>query len=251
MLEDSLFESQGRGKTRKPLTMAIAVVAHAVTVTGLVLIPLLQTQAITLPPINLPLLMPRANLPESPIPLVPIVKAQPHLQQYPQPVSNALITPTRIPNDIARVDDSTTLQIVGLLPGGSDSTGRTFSNIFGPKTGSIPPPEPVAQPTPPPPPIIKIERIKQGGVIQAANLIHQVNPVYPHLAQQARAQGVVVLGAVISKEGTVESLRVISGHPLLNQAALDAVKQWLYRPTLLNGDPVEVETTITVTFTLQ
>ena len=78
-----------------------------------------------------------------------------------------------------------------------------------------------------------------------------MNPIYPRLAQQARAQGVVVLAAVISKEGTVERLRVISGHPLLNQAALDAVKQWRYRPTMLNGDPVEVETTITVTFTLQ
>ena len=69
--------------------------------------------------------------------------------------------------------------------------------------------------------------------------------------KSAAAANVVVLAAVISKEGTVESLRVVSGNPLLNQAALDAVKQWLYRPTLLNGDPVEVETTITVTFTLQ
>jgi periplasmic protein TonB len=250
MLEDSLFESQGRGKTRKPFTMAIAAVAHAVTITGLVLIPLLQTQAITLPAINLPLLMPRTKFPESPIRLVPVTKAQPNIQQYPQPVSDALITPTRIPNDIARVDDSATPQIAGFLPGG-DSTAKTLSNIFGPKPGSIAPPEPVVPPLPPPPPIIKTERIKQGGVIQAANLIHEVNPIYPRLAVQSRVHGVVVLAAVISKDGTVESLRVISGHPLLNQAALDAVKQWLYRPTLLNGDPVEVETTITVTFTLQ
>src|SRR5215469_11837909 len=87
MLEDSLFESQGRGKTRKPFTMAIAVVAHAVTITGLVLIPLLQTQAITLPAINLSLLAPRANVPEP----VPLVSTQPHIQQqYAQPTSDAL-----------------------------------------------------------------------------------------------------------------------------------------------------------------
>jgi protein TonB len=248
MLEDSLFESQGRGKTRKPLTMAIAAVAHAVTITGLVLIPLLQTQAITLPPINLPLLVPRANVSESAVPLVP---AQPHIQQYARPASDAFTAPTTIPHDIVLTDDPAPPQITGLLPGVGESTGRTLSNLFAPKTGNLVPLEPVAPPPPPPAPVLKTERIRRGGVVQAANLIHQVSPIYPRLAQQARAQGVVVLAAVISKEGTVDSLRVVSGHPLLNQAALDAVKQWLYRPTMLNGDPVEVETTITVTFTLQ
>ena len=87
--------------------------------------------------------------------------------------------------------------------------------------------------------------------MEAANLIHQVNPIYPPLARQARVQGVVVMEAAISKDGSIESLRVIQGHPLLNQAALDAVQQWKYRPTMLNGDPVEVITTVTVTFRLQ
>jgi protein TonB len=74
--------------------------------------------------------------------------------------------------------------------------------------------------------------------------------VYPPLAITTRTQGVVLLEAVISKEGRIESLRIISGHPLLNQAALDAVQQWQYRPTLLNGEPVPVITTITVNFSL-
>ncbi len=89
-----------------------------------------------------------------------------------------------------------------------------------------------------------------GGNVQQANLIRQVKPPYPHLAKQARIQGAVVLEAVISKQGGVENLRVISGHPLLIQAALDAVKQWKYKPTLLNGEPVEVVTTVTVNFNL-
>ena len=76
-------------------------------------------------------------------------------------------------------------------------------------------------------------------------------PVYPAIARITRTQGVVVLEALITREGAVDSLRVISGHQLLIQAALDAVRQWRYRPTLLNGEPVEVITTITVTFTLQ
>jgi protein TonB len=73
---------------------------------------------------------------------------------------------------------------------------------------------------------------------------------YPPLAKQARIQGVVVLEAIINKQGSVENLRVINGHPLLIQSALDAVKQWKYKPTLLNGEPVEVVTQVTVNFNL-
>jgi protein TonB len=81
-------------------------------------------------------------------------------------------------------------------------------------------------------------------------LINQVKPAYPQIAKNARIQGAVVLQAEISKQGTIENLRVISGHPMLVPSALDAVKQWRYKPYYLNGDPVAVETTITVNFTL-
>ena len=93
--------------------------------------------------------------------------------------------------------------------------------------------------------------IRQHSSVQSANLIYQVKPAYPPIARQTRTQGVVVLEAVIDRDGSIQSLRVVSGHPLLTQAALDAVKQWKYRPTLLNGEPIEVITTVTVTFTLQ
>jgi protein TonB len=81
-----------------------------------------------------------------------------------------------------------------------------------------------------------------------ANRVSFVQPTYPPLARQARIQGVVILDAVIAKDGSVDELKVISGHPLLTGAAIDAVKQWKYKPTTLNGEPVEVQTTITVTF---
>ena len=93
-------------------------------------------------------------------------------------------------------------------------------------------------------------RIRVGSNVQAANLIHQVEPVYPPLALKARIQGTVRFNAVIGKDGTITNLQVLSGHPLLVQAALEAVKQWLYKPTLLNGEPVEVITTIDVNMTL-
>ena len=87
------------------------------------------------------------------------------------------------------------------------------------------------------------------GVAQGL-LIRQVKPAYPPIALQARIQGTVVLQAVIARDGTVRDLHVISGHPLLVQAALDAVKLWRYKPYLLNDQPVEVDTQINVNFTL-
>ena len=86
--------------------------------------------------------------------------------------------------------------------------------------------------------------------MQRANLIRQVRPVYPPLARQARIQGTVKLTAIIAKNGTIEKLEVMGGHPLLIPAALSAVKQWRYKPTLLNGQPVEVVTQVDVNFTL-
>jgi TonB family protein len=94
------------------------------------------------------------------------------------------------------------------------------------------------------------QTIRVGGNVQAANLIRKVTPVYPADAKSARIQGTVQLNATIAPDGTVQDLQVTSGHPLLAQAALDAVRQWVYRPTLLNGAPVTVVTTIDVNFTL-
>jgi len=94
------------------------------------------------------------------------------------------------------------------------------------------------------------QRVPVTSRIEAAKLISRVQPVYPQLAIQARIQGNVVLHAIIGRDGQVSELEVLSGHPLLVNAALDAVRQWRYNPTLLNGQAVEVETTITVSFVL-
>jgi TonB family protein len=94
------------------------------------------------------------------------------------------------------------------------------------------------------------ERIRVGGNVQQAKLISQRKPIYPPLAKQARIQGTVRLSAVIGKDGTIQQLEVISGHPFLAPVALEAVKDWVYEPTLLEGNPVEVVTQIDVNFTL-
>lgn len=94
------------------------------------------------------------------------------------------------------------------------------------------------------------ERIRIGGNVAVANLIHRVDPVYPPIAKAAHVAGTVVLHVIIGKDGTVQEVQVVSGPPLLIRAATDAVRQWSYKPTLLNGKPVEVDTTVTVIFAL-
>lgn len=93
--------------------------------------------------------------------------------------------------------------------------------------------------------------LKVDGSVEAAKVIRRVLPVYPPIARQARIQGHVILNAQIGADGTMQQLVVVSGHPLLQQAAMDAVRQWVYQPTLLNGQPVQVVTQIDVNFTLQ
>ena len=93
-----------------------------------------------------------------------------------------------------------------------------------------------------------VQRVRVSPGVTKGLLIHRVEPSYPPLAQQARIHGDVVLTAIIDKEGNVQQLQLVSGHPLLAPATIEAVKQWRYKPFLLNGQPLEVETTVTVSF---
>ena len=133
--------------------------------------------------------------------------------------------------------------MVGIVPGAVGVPGQSGRRLLGSEIGNMALPPP---PLPPPPP----ERIPVGGEVAAAKLISQPRPVYPPLARQAHIQGTVRLKAFISKDGTIENLTVLSGHPLLIEAAMEAVKLWRYQPTLLNGVPVGVVTNVDVKFTL-
>jgi TonB family protein len=95
------------------------------------------------------------------------------------------------------------------------------------------------------------QRIVVGGQVQEANLVKKVMPVYPPLAREVRLQGAVVLSVIIGQDGSMQEIKVVSGHPMLAPAAMEAVRQWQYKPTLLNGQPVEVSTEVTINFTLQ
>lgn len=165
----------------------------------------------------------------------------------PTPRSNLnsmqLVAPQRVPTLVSTTSDA---------PSGSEPSGTSLGVYTGPvgTVGGIPNslfsgPQPVA-PAPPP----TISRAVRTSSMLEGNLIRRVQPAYPPLARSARIQGQVVLAAVISKAGTIDDLRVLSGHPMLVRAAIDAVSQWRYRPYILNNEPIEVETQITVNFYL-
>jgi len=128
----------------------------------------------------------------------------------------------------------------GLLAGNNNMLGRFLPNVV-----AAPPPKPTPETQKPPQALLEV-----GGDVQMAKLLRKVIPVYPQLARSARISGVVRLIGIIAKDGTIQNLQVVSGHPLLTQAAVEAVRQWVYKPTLLNGTPVEVIAPIEVNFTL-
>ena len=164
-----------------------------------------------------------------------------------------LKVPPSIPPTIAPIHDeplppaqfpSTSIGIPGGINVGQSGAGLdpVMQSIL--RSANSPPPPPQA--SNPARPV----RLRLGGNVSAARLIYQLKPEYPQLARMARIEGAVELEAVISKEGTIEELKVLNGHPFLVKAALEAVRQWRCQPTLLNGEPIQVITEITVNFKL-
>ena len=234
----------GEKTARKPFAVAVSFCGQAFVLGLAILVPLLHTKAITAG--KLTHIVPLRPWGPDPIQQRPAVRAasKPGVRVFNDHVFRQ---PATIPIHIAFVEDAPTVESV---PGSSAFSGTPDGVFAVIPTAVIPPKPPAPEPVPQKTEAAAPPRVKVGGVVQAAKILRQATPVYPVLAKQARISGVVRLEAVISREGTVESLRVISGHPLLVPAAVEAVRQWLYRPTVLNGDPVEVLTQIDVHFKL-
>jgi protein TonB len=237
------------GKTNKGWTVMVSLIVQCLLLVVAVILPMVYFDVLPAAQLSSFLVAPPPPPPPPPppaaAPIVKIVKVIPR-----QFDAGRLVAPKAVPKNIAMITEeelppSTGGGVIGGVPGGV--AGGSLSGILGGIVGSA---ASAAPPPPPPPKAVVPQRIRVGGNVQAANLINQVRPIYPPLAKQARISGVVELSAVIGKDGRVQDLKVIKGHPLLVQAALDAVKNWVYRPTLLNGEPVEVSTTIDVNFTL-
>ncbi len=240
MFEEMVVSTSTAKKTNKPWTVIISMALQVGFLAILILIPLIYTEALPKTLMSSILLAPPPPPPPPPPPVAQIVHVKPvqHLMD-----AGKLVAPKVIPKDIKIIKEEEAPDMGGMaggVPGGvaGGSMGGVMGGVIG-GAGSAPPPPKVAR-----------QRISVGGQVQAAHLVNRVQPVYPPLARQTRISGTVKLHAIIGKDGAVQQLQVVSGHPLLVQSALDAVKQWRYQPTLLNGDPVEVDTEIDVIFSL-
>jgi protein TonB len=239
MFEDSLIESGNKLKTKRLMTSIVSFIGQFALIGVLILIPLIYTDA-----------LPKGNLmtflvaPPPPPPPPPPPAAAPKVVKIQSEVINGqLRTPTKIPDKIQMIKEEEAppdlgAGVPGGVPGGipGGSTGGVIGGIL---SSNVAVPK-VATP----------QRVRVSQGVSTGLRVKYVQPNYPQLAKQARIQGQVVLQAEISKDGTIQNLQLISGHPMLAPAAIEAVKQWRYKPYLLNGEPVAVETTVVVNFSL-
>jgi periplasmic protein TonB len=236
-------------RTNRVWSVAAALVGQLAIVGVLILVPMLRVEPLPMPEMNAVLLAPP---PPPPPPAArenrQIARVVPrHLE------ASRIFEPRAIPKVIAMIHDlpapPAAPGVVGGMPGGV--VGGQIGGVLGGILNSVPsaappPPLQVRHVAPPAPP----EEIRVGGDVEAARLVSAPKPPYPILAKEARVQGTVRLAAVIGKDGHIESLAAVAGSPLLINAAVHAVKQWVYRPTYLDGHPVQVDTEIDVTFQL-
>jgi len=243
MFEDSLIESGGKLKTSRGWTSIVSFAIQIGIIGVMILIPLIFTEALPRTQLMTFLVAPPPPPPPPPPAAAP-VKVVKVIQT--DIVNGQLRTPTKIPQKVQMIKEDeapppvmASTGVVGGVPGGVP--GGSMGGVIGSVLSSTP----VAVPK-----IATPQRVRVSSGVQSGLLIRKVNPAYPPLARQARIQGVVLLQAQISKDGNIENLQLISGHPMLAPAAIEAVKQWKYKPYLLNGEPVEVETQVQVNFTL-
>lgn len=241
LFSDSLLESDSPERRRRSLATTFSFAFECVLVGILLIVPLMFTEALPSQQLLMFLVAPPPPPPPPP-PAAPIVK----VVQTDVLNNGRLRTPTRIPQKVEMIREEEAPPpamaggVVGGVPGGipGGQLGGVIGGIIS-SSSNLTSIVPKLQP-------VKRIRVSQG--ITQGMLINKIQPTYPRLASLAHVAGAVLLHAIISKEGEITELQAISGHPLLVPAAMEAVRQWRYRPYLLSGVPVEVETNITVTF---
>ena len=237
MFEDSLVESTGRIRTRSRRYAVGSFLLEAALVAVIILVPYLYPAVLPTHYLSVPLIAP----PPAPAPQLAQQRAAASLQR-PVLLAIDMTAPRQIPDTIPHIVDDAP---PSLVIGGEDGTGHRVNvpgvaASNGDSTSSVP----RVRPAKPIGPIHISSGVAQG------QLLAPIHPIYPAIALATRTQGTVVVAATISTKGTIANLRVLSGTPLLVNAAVSAIREARYRPYLLNGEPVEVETTIVVIFRL-
>lgn len=241
---------QGQARRRRAVSLGVSLGLQGLMLGAIVVAPLLLTAKD--PRLEWRTVVPAPPYGSSPPKAAAEERGRAHLPAKPMPSSQDVIfTPPNIPQHIA--DGEAATQVTGKpgdgksqdggIPGGHD---RGLIPGFGERG-------PAWIPLDPPPPATpeQTKRMRVHTSLSEAMLVHRVQPRYPELARRVRLETIVELRAVISREGRVQELEVVSGNPLFYEETLRAVQQWRYRPTLLNGEPVEVETRIRVVFQLR
>ena len=242
-IEDSLFREieSGAKLGQNPLAGVGALALQLLVLLAVVVIPLFHTD----------LLPKKETLTMLYLQPPPAAGGSATKVQAPKPVSSYTTTSSAIPSPVQRTPEAPSAPVgttgdgvVGGVPGGvvGGMPGGVLGEVLASARGV-----PVLTKAPEPMPV---KRIRVASRVEEANLIHDVPPQYPPEAGRARVEGTVVLLAVIGADGTVKEVRVESGLPILAQAAIDAVKQWRYKPYMIDGAPVEVDSRITINFTL-
>jgi protein TonB len=240
MFEDSLFDTGGASPKQETWPKLVSLVIEVSAIGLLVLAPLLYTEGLPKQLIVGVLSCPSPAVGKA---FAQAVREQPRtVREKTELDDKVLREPSRIPLKTQMVHDEPSVggppSLDRLVGGGSDGVPNAVITEI---ARSVPPT--VVKPAAP-------QKLRVSSGVAAGMLIYQLKPTYPRLAAQARIQGTVVLQAVIAKDGTVHDLHLISGHPMLVPAAIEAVRQWRYRPYLLNNEPVEVDTQINVNFAL-
>jgi periplasmic protein TonB len=242
-----MFEQSfvGPARTKTKYTVVLSVLLESTMIGVAVLMPLIYTSALPARQLMFFRIAP-APPPSSRTPVATVARVTPR----PKFDESKLVQPSIVPRKIAILQDAVPVAIsqaeVGVPGGfGGPAIGVITDIISQARKIEPPPPPAVVKPKPAASRILPV-----GGQIQKSKQIYAPLPAYPPLARQQRIAGVVKLTAIIGKDGAVEHLTAVSGHPLLIPAALDAVSKWRYSPTLLNGEPVEVVTEIDVHFML-
>jgi periplasmic protein TonB len=239
LFEDLIESDVVQHKTGQGKTTVVSVVLHAVLLLLILVVPLVMTDEIPEPTsvVKAFFVEPSAPPPPPPPPPPPAPKAAVTPKVPPKPVEvtqQQFTAPVEVPQEIK--PEEVDFGVEGGTPGGVE--GGVPGGVVGGVVGGLPD-------APPP-----VQAVRVGGQIKEPKKLKDVKPTYPDIAKQARVQGIVILECTISPQGKVTDVKVLRGIPLLDQAAIDAVKQWVYTPTLLNGVPVPVIMTVTVNFRL-
>ncbi len=239
LFEDLIDSDVVKHRTRQSAVLPVSIAIHIIIISLVIVVPILTSQELPDPTsvVRAFFVEPPAAAPPPPPPPPPVAHATivPRVQAQAPVDAGRFVAPVDIPDEVKQ-EDNIDLGVEGGVSGGVEGgvAGGVVGGVVG-GLGAAPPP---------------MQAVRVGGQIKEPKKLRNVTPVYPPIARSARIQGTVSLECVISPHGRVQDVKVVRSIPLLDAAAIEAVKQWVYTPTLLNGVPVPVIMTVTVNFTI-